>query len=75
VDKLTRGKGKFMPIDQIFPADMPNQEFPMLLNTDRVLYHWYGGQMTHRALGLKEIYAQSIIEINPDDGRSIGLDG
>jgi formate dehydrogenase major subunit/formate dehydrogenase alpha subunit len=75
VDQFARGKGKFMPIDHISPAEMPDEEYPMLLNTGRVLYHWHGGQMTRRARGLKEVYGQSLIEINPDDAESIGLDG
>jgi len=75
VDQFARGKGKFMPIDHISPAEMPDEEYPMLLNTGRVLYHWHGGQMTRRARGLKEQYGQSLIEINPDDAESIGLDG
>ncbi len=75
VEQFARGKGKFMPIDHISPAELPDDEYPMLLNTGRVLYHWHGGQMTRRARGLKEIYGQSLIEINPDDAESIGLDG
>ncbi len=75
VDQFARGKGKFMPIDHISPAEMPDDEYPMILNTGRVLYHWHGGQMTRRAQGLKEVHGQSLIEINPDDAESIGLDG
>jgi formate dehydrogenase major subunit len=75
VDQFARGKGKFMPIDHISPTEMPDEEYPMLVNTGRVLYHWHGGQMTRRARGLKEIYGHSLIEINPDDAESIGLDG
>ena len=75
VGQFARGKGKFMPIDHISPAEMPDDEYPMILNTGRVLYHWHGGQMTRRAQGLKEVHGQSLIEINPDDAESIGLDG
>ena len=31
--------------------------------------------MTRRARGLKEVHGQSLIDINPDDAESIGLDG
>ena len=75
VGQLARGKGKFIPIDHISPAEMPDDEYPMILNTGRVLYHWHGGQMTRRAQGLKEVHGQSLIEINSDDAESIGLDG
>jgi formate dehydrogenase major subunit/formate dehydrogenase alpha subunit len=36
VGQFARGKGKFMPIDHIPPAELPDDEFPMLLSTGRV---------------------------------------
>jgi len=42
VGQFTRGKGKFAPIDHIPPAELPDDEFPVLLSTGRVLYHWHG---------------------------------
>jgi formate dehydrogenase alpha subunit len=75
VDSFARGKGKFMPIDHIPPAEMPDDDYPMLLNTGRVLYHWHGGQMSRRAEGLLEIYSKGLVEINPVDAERIGLNG
>jgi formate dehydrogenase alpha subunit len=75
VGKFTRGKGRFMPIDHIPPAEMPDDEFPMLLSTGRVLYHWHGGTMTRRAQGLLEVYSQALVEINPMDAEHLGLNG
>jgi len=67
VGQFTRGKGKFAPIDHIPPAELPDDEFPVLLSTGRVLYHWHGGQMTRRAKGLMGVYDRALVEINPDD--------
>jgi len=67
VDQFTRGKGKFAPIDHIPPAELPDDEFPVLLSTGRVLYHWHGGQMTRRTKGLMGVYDQALVEVNPDD--------
>jgi formate dehydrogenase major subunit/formate dehydrogenase alpha subunit len=67
VGQFTRGKGKFAPIDHIPPAELPDDEFPVLLSTGRVLYHWHGGQMTRRAKGLMSVYDRALVEINPDD--------
>jgi formate dehydrogenase major subunit/formate dehydrogenase alpha subunit len=75
VGQFTRGKGKFAPIDHIPPAELPDDEYPMLLNTGRVLYHWHGGEMTRRAEGLMKVYGQSLIEVNPDDAERLGLNG
>jgi formate dehydrogenase major subunit/formate dehydrogenase alpha subunit len=67
VGQFTRGKGKFAPIDHIPPAELPDEEFPVLLSTGRVLYHWHGGQMTRRVKGLMSVYGQALVEVNPDD--------
>jgi predicted molibdopterin-dependent oxidoreductase YjgC len=67
--------GKFTPIDHIPPAEMPDDEYPMLLSTGRVLYHWHGGEMTRRSKGLLGVYSEALIEINPDDADHLGLNG
>jgi formate dehydrogenase major subunit/formate dehydrogenase alpha subunit len=73
--QFARGKGKFMPIDHVPPAELPDDEYPMLLSTGRVLYHWHGGEMTRRAQGLLEVNDQGLIEVNPDDALRLGLNG
>ena len=75
VGQFTRGKGKFTPIDHVPPAEMPDDEYPMLLSTGRVLYHWHGGEMTRRAQGLMAIYGRPLVEISPDDAERLGLNG
>ena len=72
---FARGKGKFMPIDFVPPAERPDDEYPMILSTGRVLYHWHGGEMSRRASGLLEIYSQAQVEINPSDAEKLGLNG
>ncbi len=72
---FARGKGKFMPIDHVPPSERPDDDYPMILSTGRVLYHWHGGEMSRRAKGLLEIYSQALIEVNPDDALKLGLNG
>ena len=71
--QFTRGLGQFMPIDHVPPAEQPDDEYPMLLSTGRVLYHWHGGEMTRRAQGLLEIYPQALVELNPADAARLGI--
>jgi len=71
--QFTRGKGRFMPIDHLPPAEKPDDDYPMIMSTGRVLYHWHGGQMTRRAEGLMEVYGQALIEVNPNDAEKLGL--
>jgi formate dehydrogenase alpha subunit len=75
VGQFARGLGKFTPIEHIPPAEMPDDNYPMILSTGRVIYHWHGGEMTRRSKGLLEIYSEALIEVNPEDARHIGVDG
>jgi formate dehydrogenase major subunit/formate dehydrogenase alpha subunit len=73
IHKFARGVGKFMPLEDIPPAELPDDDYPMLLSTGRVLYHWHGGQMTRRSKGLAAVYNRALIEINPDDAIRMGI--
>ncbi|MBA4380282.1 MAG: formate dehydrogenase subunit alpha, partial [Anaerolinea sp.] len=73
--KFPRGLGKFTPIEHIPPAELPDDEYPMVLSTGRVLYHWHGGQMSRRSKGLLEIYPKPLIEVNEEDAEKLGLNG
>jgi len=75
IGAFPRGKGKFAPIEHIPPAERPDDDYPMILSTGRVLYHWHGGEMTRRAKGLMEVYGHSLVELNPDDATRLGLNG
>jgi predicted molibdopterin-dependent oxidoreductase YjgC len=75
IGQFARGVGKFMPVEHIPPAELPDKDYPVLLSTGRVLYHWHGGEMTRRAKGLMKIYPEALIEVNPEDADKLGLDG
>jgi formate dehydrogenase major subunit len=66
------GKCKLMPLEFRGPAENTDAEFPLLLTTDRSLYH-YHGTMTRRAYGLNELDGEEKIKINPEDAESMGL--
>jgi formate dehydrogenase major subunit/formate dehydrogenase alpha subunit len=74
VGQFTRGKGRFMPIDHLPPAELPDDDYPIVLSTGRVLYHWHGGEMTRRAAGLKAVYSRALVEVNPQDALHWGLE-
>ena len=75
IGQFTRGLGKFTPVEHIPPAEQPDDEYPLVLSTGRVLYHWHGGAMSRRAKGLLEIYSQPLVEINPEEAARLGLNG
>ncbi len=71
--KFSRGLGRFIANDHVPPAERPDDEYPLVLTTGRVLYHWHAGEMTHRAAGLEAVYPQALVEINPKDARQAGI--
>ena len=72
-DRFSRGRGLFHAIEFIPPAELPDAEFPLILSTGRVLYHYHTGTMTRRALGPSERYPESLVEINPVDAEKFGI--
>ena len=71
--EFTRGKGLFAVTSHLPAVELPSGEYPFLLNTGRVLYHWHGGEITRRAKGLLEVYPRSLVEINPEDAARLGI--
>jgi formate dehydrogenase alpha subunit len=67
------GRGRFHAIDHLPPAELPDAEYPLVLTTGRVLYHWHGGEISRRAKGLLEVSPEALVEINPEDAAKIGL--
>ena len=51
VGKFSRGLGRFVAAEHMPPAELPDDDYPLMLTTGRVLYHWHGAEMTRRARG------------------------
>ena len=75
IGKFTRGKGSFHVTEHIPPRENPDDEYPLVLTTGRVLYHWHGAEMTRRSHPLMELYPKTVVEISPEDAEKIGLNG
>jgi predicted molibdopterin-dependent oxidoreductase YjgC len=73
-DRFTRGKGLFHGIEYQAPPEVPDEEYPLYLSTGRVLYHWHGGSMTRRSVGLNERAPQCEIEVSPEDAEVLSLE-
>jgi formate dehydrogenase major subunit/formate dehydrogenase alpha subunit len=74
IGRFTRGLGRFHVVDHLPARELPDSEYPFLLTTGRVLYHWHGGEMTRRAEGLLAVYPVSLVELSPDDAARLGLE-
>jgi formate dehydrogenase alpha subunit len=73
-ERFTRGRGLFSAIEYLPPAELPDEAYPMILSTGRVLYHYHTGTMTRVSKGLSERYSESLVEINPEDASRLGID-
>jgi len=73
VGKFSRGLGKFSALAYRLPAELPDAEYPFLLNTGRRLFHYHTGSMTRRASGLDAICPEEFLEVNPADATKLGV--
>jgi predicted molibdopterin-dependent oxidoreductase YjgC len=74
-DSFPRGKGRFIRAEQIEEAaELPDPDFPFVLNTGRLLYHWHGGTLTRRVEGLLALAPQLEVAVHPADARRLGLE-
>lgn len=70
---FSRGRGKFNPVAAKMPAEMPDEEYPLVLTTGRVLYHYHSGTMTRRSAPLAWREPRGYVEVNAVDAAAIGL--
>jgi formate dehydrogenase alpha subunit len=75
VGRFTRGLGKFHAVDDLPAAELPDDDYPLLLTTGRVLYHWHGGELTRRSEPLLQACPEAVVEISPDDAARLQLHG
>jgi formate dehydrogenase alpha subunit len=74
-ESFPRGRARFIPARQIEEAaELPDADYPLTLNTGRLLYHWHGGTLTRRVEGLLELAPRLEIAIHPTDARRLGVD-
>jgi len=71
--KFSRGLGKFNPVKANDPAEQPDEEYPLILTTGRVLYHYHTGTMTRRSKPLDWMEPRGYVEINPLDAEDAGI--
>ena len=72
-DSFPLGRGRFTPVDFAPPDELPDDDYPFVLNTGRVLQHWHTGTMTRRARALDAISPEPFVEMTPDDLAGLGV--
>jgi len=67
------GRGKFVPCEYQPAKELPDEDYPLVLNTGRLLEHWHTGTMTRRSYALDAISPDAFCEMHPDDLARIGV--
>jgi formate dehydrogenase major subunit len=67
------GRGRFTPAAIVPPAELPDEQYPMVLTTGRQLEHWHTGAMTRRAAYLDAIEPEAVASLHPRELRRLGV--
>jgi predicted molibdopterin-dependent oxidoreductase YjgC len=72
-ERFASGKGRFVPSEYRPPAELPDNDYPLLLTTGRVLFHYHTGTMTRRSPTLTDQVNEAFIEIHPENAARLGV--
>jgi formate dehydrogenase alpha subunit len=67
-------KGQFKSLVYKPPMELPDEEYPLVLTTERSLYHYHTGTMTRRVEGLNVLRRNELVEMNPKDAEMLGIE-
>ena len=67
------GRAKIVPADLVPPDELPDEAYPMVLTTGRLLEHWHTGSMTRRAANLDTLEPEAIAGMNPRELNKLGV--
>ena len=71
--EFSRGKGKLIPVEYVPPVETPDEEYPFVLSTGRILFHYHTGTMTRKVDGLNGFVKDAYVEISADDAEELGV--
>ncbi|MCP4004510.1 MAG: molybdopterin-dependent oxidoreductase [bacterium] len=64
---ILRGRGLFQAVHYRPPAELPDDDYALLLSTGRTLYHYNAATQTRREPGLHAKQPEAFVEIHPRD--------
>ena len=71
-ESFPSGRGRFFPLEYVPVAEAPDDEYPFILTTGRLLEHWHGGSMTRHSQ-LNELFPQPLIDMHEIDAARCGV--
>jgi formate dehydrogenase major subunit len=67
------GLAHLVPAEWLPAKELPDEEYPFVLNTGRLLEHWHTGSMTRRSYALDAISPAAEVYLSPDDAADLGI--
>ena len=67
------GKAHLVPAEWMPARELPDEEYPFVLNTGRLLEHWHTGSMTRRSFALDAIQPAAMVFISEADAKRMGI--
>jgi formate dehydrogenase major subunit len=67
------GKATLVPAGIIPPDELPDEQYPLVLSTGRLLEHWHTGAMTRRSTTLDNLEPEAIVTLNDTEFRRLNL--
>ncbi len=67
------GLAHLVPARWLPAKELPDADFPLVLNTGRLLEHWHTGSMTRRSFALDEISPIAEVYMHPKDAADRGV--
>ncbi len=71
---FSRGRGHFVPLEYRPSDELPDEEYPLVLTTNRSLFHFHTGTMTRKVRGLNTFMGEGLVAINPKDAADLGIE-
>jgi formate dehydrogenase major subunit len=67
------GLGTFVGVEWKPPAEVTDSDYPFILTTGRILFHYHTGTMTRRSPTLNNEVPTGYVEISPEDAAELGV--
>nr|WP_046283510.1 bifunctional nitrate reductase/sulfite reductase flavoprotein subunit alpha [Mycobacterium sp. UM_NZ2] len=67
------GRAVFFARPHLLPDEMPDDDYPFLLNTGRLPHQWHTMTKTGKVAKLNKLNAGPFVEIHPDDAAGLGI--
>lgn len=66
-------KGLLSGVEYIPPKEVPDSEFPLILTSGRILFHYHSGNETRRVKVLDSFVPKNYVEISAEDAETLGI--